>query len=266
MSTLYFPQLSTGSIAQFPSRKHILQRTIVNLAPGNSVVKMADPDFAAKIWDLQYNGLTDSELASLQDLFDACEGRLRSFVFADPFGNLLRWTEDLSKSVWQSALQVSEGIEGPLSGSTAWRLTNAAQAAQSITQSVDAPGWYRYAFSVWVRSNSTSKITLRLESSDGIVLAPQPVSTAWDRVCVSGNISGTSEEIRCSLEVPPACAVDAFGPQLDAQPDASGYRSTRAEGGVYTARFDQDEFECISNGFNNHSVRLRIAAAKQVTI
>ena len=41
----------------------------------------------------------------------------------------------------------------------------------------------------------------------------------------------TSEEIRCCIEVPAACAVDVFGPQLEAQADASGYRKTHETGG-----------------------------------
>jgi hypothetical protein len=265
VSTLYFPQLATGSISQFPGRKQILQRTIVNRTPGIGTVKMADPEGAAKRWDLRYSGLTDAELAALHDLFSACEGRLRDFVFPDPFGNLLRWTEDLSNSVWQGSVQTSAGIEDPNGGTSAWRLTNAAQAAQSLTQSVDAPGWYRYAFSLWVRSISTGTVTLRLENSDGFIAAQRLVSTDWERICVSGGVPGNAEEIRCCIELPLACAVDVFGPQLEAQADASGYRKTAGTSGVYTARFDQDEFECISNGPDNHSARIRVVSVRGIT-
>jgi hypothetical protein len=264
VSTLYFPQLATGSLSQFPARKHILQRTVLNRAPGNSAVKMADPEGASKTWDLRYDGLTDAELAALQDLFRACEGKLGNFVFPDPFGNLLRWTEDLSKSVWQGSMQTSAGIEDPNGGTAAWRLTNAAQAAQALKQSVDTPGWYRYAFSLWARSASASTISLRLENGDGVVSAERPISREWERFSLSGEIAGAAEELRCSVEVPAACAVDMFGPQLDAQADASGYRKASGTSGVYTARFDQDEFECVSNGPDNHSVRIRVAAVREI--
>ncbi len=265
MSTLYFPQLATGSISQFPSRKHTLLRTSVNRTPGNGTVKMADPEFASKIWDLQYDGLSDAELASLQELFDACEGRLQNFVFPDPFGNLLRWSEDLSDSVWQGSVQASDGLEDPLGETSAWRLTNAAQAPQALTQNIDAPGWYRYTFSLWARSTSTDNVRLRLENADGVVVSARGISAAWERICVSGNIPGTTEEIRCCIELPAACTLEVFGPQLEAQSDASGYRRTRGTSGVYTARFDQDEFECISNGVDNHSVRVRVIAGTKVT-
>jgi hypothetical protein len=265
VSTLYFPQLVTGSISQFPGRKRILQRTVVNRTPGNGVVKMADPEGSEKRWDLRYDGITDDEFLALYDLFHACEGRLRNFVFPDPFGNLLRWTEDLSNSVWQGSMQTSAGMEDPNGGTSAWRLTNAAQAVQSLTQNVDAPGWYRYAFSVWVRSNSVGTVTLRLENSDGVVAAQRSVSAGWDRICVSGAIPGSAEENRCCIELPLACTLDVFGPQLEAQADASGYRKTTSTPGTYTARFDQDELECISNGPNNHSARIRVVALRGIT-
>jgi hypothetical protein len=265
VSTLYFPQLATGNISQFPGRKYVMQRTVVNRAPGNRAVKMADPEAATKRWDLRYSGLTDAELGALQDLFIACEGRLRSFVFPDPFGNLLRWTEDLSKSVWQGSLQISGGIEDPNGQTSAWRLTNAAQASLSLTQSVDAPGWYRYAFSSWVRSNSTAAVTLRLENDEGVVAVRYPVSADWKRIYASGEIPGSAEEIRCCIEVPAACAVDVFGPQLEAQAGASGYRKATGTSGVYRTRFDQDDFECVSNGLDNNSARLRLVTVREVT-
>jgi hypothetical protein len=228
-------------------------------------VKMPDPEFASKIWDLQYDGLSDVELASIQELFEACEGRLRNFVFSDPFGNLLRWSEDLSKSVWQGSVQTSDGLEDPSGGTSAWRLTNAAQAPQALTQTIDAPGWYQYTFSLWVRSTSTENVRLRLENADGAVVSPRRISAAWERISVSGSIQGADEEIRCCIELPPACTLEVFGPQLEPQSGTSGYRRARGTSGVYTARFDQDEFECISNGVDNHSVRLRVIAAAKVS-
>ena len=114
MSTLYFPQLATGTMCQFPSRKDTLERTVLNRAPGNSVVKMADPEAGSTRWELAYEGLTDDEISSLEDLFVACEGRLRTFMFVDPFGNLLRWTEDLSKPVWESSMQTAPSSDDAL--------------------------------------------------------------------------------------------------------------------------------------------------------
>lgn len=264
MSTLYFPQLATGTISQFPSRKSITRRTVVNRSVGNRAVKMADPEAASNLWELQYSGLTDNEVGTLQELFAACEGRLRSFQFLDPSGNLLRWTEDLAKPVWQTSALIASGIADPNGGTAATRLTNAAQAAQRLIQGADAPGWYRYTFSIWARSESTDHVVLGLESNDGLISSARTISPEWERISISGEITGSAEEIRCFVSIPAACAVDVYGPQLDAQGQASGYRKTMDTAGLFAARFDQEEFECVSYGPDNHSTAVRVVTVREV--
>ena len=262
MSTLYFPQLATGAICQFPSRKDILERIVLNRSPGNRVVKMADPEAGSARWDLTYVGLTDEEIGRLEELFIACEGRLRTFLFVDPFGNMLRWTEDLTNSVWESSMQVSPANDDALGGNSGWRVVNASQAVQSIKQRVDSPGWYRYAFSVWVRSESTESIRLRLDNPDGSMSVMRPVTPNWERIVISGDIAGESDYIRCSIEIPAACAVDLYGPQLESQRDASGYRKNTDTAAACTARFDQDSLVCTSDGPDNNSVRLQVVTTR----
>lgn len=252
-------------MSQFPLRKQTQRRTILNRSLCDSGVKMADPEAGSRSWSLKYAGLTDEEIGQLQDLFNACEGKLRDFVWLDPSSNLLRWTEDLSKAVWQTSLLISNAIEDPNGGIGGWRLTNAAQASQGLTQSVEAPGWYHYSFSVAIRSSSTDKVELRLSSSDGSISIIQPVASTWQQVSISGQIPGTAEEIRCSIETPGGTAVDIYGPQLEAQRDASAYRKNTNNSGVLLARFDQDEFECISNGPNNHSAQVTVVSMQKVT-
>jgi hypothetical protein len=249
-------------MSQFPSGKQILERTVLNRVLGDRTIKMADPEAELTRWDLRYSGLTDVELGKIEDLFVGCEGRLRSFTFLDPFGNLLRWTEDLSRPVWESSMQSVSGVQDPFGGTSAWTVTNAAQAAQTLAQSVDAPGWYRYAFSVWVRSQSTDVLGLQLSNAGGTISAVRAISSDWQRVMVSGEVAGEADDIRCSIEVHAACAVDLYGPQLEAQADASGYRSTTDISGLYLARFDQDTFERVSDGPDNHSIRLRVVTVR----
>jgi hypothetical protein len=264
VSNLYFPQLITGAVSQFPARKRTLQRTIINRSIGDRGVKMADPEAGTSRWSLSYTGLRDEEVAKLQELFLASEGRLRDFVWLDPFGNLLRWTEDLSKPVWQGSLQTAPDIEDPEGGTRAWRITNAAQAAQDLSQTVDAPGWYQYGFSVWVRSESTDTIELRISNGDGEIVVVRPVSAQWEQISVAGQIPGEAEEIRCSAQIPAASAIDIYGPQFSAQRDTSGYRKNTSNSGVYTARFDQDEFEYVSNGPNNHATQIAVVTVRKV--
>src|ERR671910_288909 len=97
---LYFPQLATGASAQFPLEWRLIRRTIVNRTADGTLLKLDDPNAAGIAWSLRYQGLTEAERAALEALFHDTEGRLQTFLFLDPRGNLLTWTEDLSKPVW----------------------------------------------------------------------------------------------------------------------------------------------------------------------
>ena len=263
MSTLYYPQLETGGLSQFPLRKQTAQRTIINRTVGSGTVKMADPEAAWTSWDLAYRGLTDTEITNLENLFVDCEGRLREFVFLDPVGNLLQWTEDISNPAWVAGLHLTGEVEDPQGGSAAWRLTNGAQGAQAVTQVVSAPGWYRYAFSISARSSSASSVGLRLGSGSQTVAVTRPLSSDWQRISVSGLLTRDGEEVSCAIEVPGGSAVDVYGPQLDPQSDASEYRRNNDASGVCRARFDQDEFERVSHGIDNNATRVRVISVRE---
>jgi hypothetical protein len=154
-------------------------------------------------------------------------------------------------------MQVVAGQEDPVGGSGAARITNAAQAAQSVAQTVDAPGTLCYTFSVWVRSHSAASVGLRLQNTTGSNAVTHPVSTEWQRITVSGQLQD-GDDIAVAVDIPGACAVEIYGPQLEPQSDASGYRQATDSSGVYRARFDQDEFEQITHGPDDHAVRIRV--------
>ena len=133
-------------------------------------------------------------------------------MFLDPFANLLRWSERLVELGLASLHALATDWKTRLGGIDAWRLTNAAQSGtDSGTQSVDAPGWYRYTFSVWVRSESRRRlVTLRLGSGSGaVVYGIDRFSRAGNAFAIPVNL-GTDEEIRCAIELPAACAVDVL--------------------------------------------------------
>jgi hypothetical protein len=223
---------------------------------------MADREGSRTTWELEYSGLTDAEMGAFETLFEACEGRLRTFAFADPLGNLLRWTGDLSKSVWQTGLGIVGGVEDPDGGTGASTLTNGAQAPQRISQTLVSPGPYTYVFSAWVRSHGAGGVRLGLTGVGQPWWSEFPIASEWQQVSVSRTF-GSSDQIACSLEVPGGKAIEVYGPQLEAQSGASGYRRTTSTSGVFRARFDQDELERVSYGPNNHSTRIRIVTVQE---
>src|SRR5882762_4471679 len=109
---LYFPQLSTGAVGQYPIQKRRLSRTVMNEVLSGAKLKLADPNMAAVEWTLDFQTLTDGERDSLAQLYGEVEGRLGNFTFLDPTDNLLCWSGKLDEAVWErnSLLTITPGI------------------------------------------------------------------------------------------------------------------------------------------------------------
>src|SRR5258707_10248700 len=157
---LYFPQLSTGAVGQYPIQKRRLSRTVVNEGWGGTRLKLADPDASAVEWILDYQTLTDNERDALEQLFGGVEGRLGDFTFLDPTDNLLCWSEKLDEAVWERNLLVTitPGIADPNGGTRASRISNTGSGPLAIQQVVNGPGWFHYAFTLRVTSAHPKQI------------------------------------------------------------------------------------------------------------
>src|SRR5260370_35923095 len=96
---LHYPQLTSGSVCQFPVKRRTTLRTVSNELPGGDNIRMSDPGAASVRWQLQYLGLTDGERSSIEQLFAAVEGRLSTLTFLEPTGHLPLWKQSYSKTV-----------------------------------------------------------------------------------------------------------------------------------------------------------------------
>jgi len=96
MASYYFPQLSSGTVAQYPFRNAKIIRTIANSLPGGDLILAPDTHGSRIVWQLGYAALSTQEANALITLFDACKGRLRAFTFIDPAENMLASSSDLS--------------------------------------------------------------------------------------------------------------------------------------------------------------------------
>jgi hypothetical protein len=258
---LYFPQLATGALAQFPLQRRLTRRTIVNQAFDGTMVKLDDPSAAGISWDLSYVGLTEAERQEIETLFRDTEGRLRSFTFLDPAGNLLSWSEDLSKAVWRKdgAVQVVSDVADPNGTSRAVRITNSAQVEQGVEQKADVPGWFHYCFSVRARAAANTQITLSISNAAGTISSVQRVTNEWAPCWCSGKIDGNAEDLACRLAVNAGASIEAFGFQLEAQPNPADYQRTYGQSGVFrSSRFLEDELEFVANGIDDHAVGMRV--------
>jgi len=260
---LYFPQLVSGAVGQYPVSKNLIQRTITNTLPDGSVVKYADPGAPFVQWTLQFQGLADSEVALLQQFFVTCEGQLSAFTFTDPLGNLLLWSEDLTQPSWEKStlLQLTTGASDPNGGTSATLITNPTGADLSVQQSISAPGWYCYCFSAYLQSQTP--VNVSLERQTGGITSTSQCTTggSWQRASLSGQTNTTADTVTVGVTVPAGKAVSVFGFQLEAQPAMSPYKPSFETGGVYTnAHFSGDALAVTTMAPNRNQCTLAITA------
>lgn len=257
-----FPQLPTGALSQFPLRKRRLARTVVNTTADGRTIKL--PDVAAQTteWQLQYNGLSDGELATIQQFFAAMEGSLNGFTFLDPNGNLLAWSDDPSQVEWQKAsfLALTGGGADPYGGTCAWRVANSGAGAQSLSQTLNAPAVYVYCLSAYARAAQPTTIALLLGSRRAACL----LGTNWSRFTITGTGDAEAASVDFGIELPAGAAIDIYGLQAEPQESASVYKGSTT-GGVYeNAHFRDDIFTYTSTGVNRHSTTVNILYANHI--
>jgi hypothetical protein len=258
---LVFPQLTSGAIGQLPIVRRRRYIAPINVLGDGSSITYPDLTPRTNFWELTLRDLSDPEADSIRQLFQLAEGRRGAFTFLDPTANLFAYSEELEGTCWSKdpLLQLTPGVADPLGGLRAIRMINTGQDLQSLTQTLDGPGWFNFCFSVYGRSSGSSELSLCRSSSSNIHAGVFPLGAAWTRCALSGALTG--ETIQFALQLPAGASVDLFGIQAEAQPSASGYKQSRARGGVYSnARFDEDTLRQTCDGPDQHGFNLRIVA------
>jgi hypothetical protein len=261
---LYYPQLTTGAVAQFPVTRSLNMRTVANQLPSGYTIRMADTGAQKVQWRLQYSSLTDGERSTIESLFEASQGQLETFTFLDPVDNLLMWSEDWTQTVWMAdpLLQVTGGVQDPFGGSDAMQLTNTAQTTQQIVQNTSGPSGFVYSYSVYVRSAVPATIQLVVTATGQTVLTAITTSSSWTRVTTSGSLSVQQEGVGFGVQLPAGVQVDAFGAQVEAQPGAGIYKKTIDLGGVYSStRFSTDLLLVTATAPNQNSCRIDLISS-----
>jgi hypothetical protein len=256
-----FPQLTSGTLSQFPLRKQHQARTVINNLADGSSVKLADVTGGYAGWQLGYVGLSDAETASLQQFFESCEGSLNGFAFVDPAGNLLAWSEDLTNSAWQAdpLVTVTGGVADPLGGKQGFNLANSGAAAQGVSQTLNAPAGYVYSLSVYAQASAAGALILSIGAQSKSIA----IGSGWTRVSFTASGDANASSIAFAIRCAPG-TVDIFGPQVEAQGAPSAYKRG-STGGVYqNARFQDDSLSCISTAPNQNSVTMNIFYANHL--
>lgn len=261
---LYYPQLTTGAVSQFPVTRTTDMRTVANQLASGFTIRMSDIGAQKVQWRLRYSRLTDNERSSIESLFEASQGQLNTFTFLDPTDNLLMWSEDWTQAVWtpDPMLQVTGGLQDPLGGNGAMQLTNTAQTTQQIVQSTSGPSAYLYCYSVYVRSNVPTTVQLVVAASGQIALTPVATGTSWTRAIASVSLSAQEDGVSFGLQLPAGAQMDAFGAQVEAQPEAGLYKKTIDLGGVYpNTRFSSDLLTFTATAMNQNSCQVELISS-----
>jgi hypothetical protein len=225
---------------------------------------MGDFSGASVRWQLDYSQLADSECASIQQLFEAAEGRLQPFTFLDPAGNLLLWSEDWSKPVWTAdpLLQVAPGMQDPLGGNSAVQLTNGAQTFQRVLQLIDGPSWFRYCFSVYLRCDVSTTVHLIASAAGQEIWTACAIGSAWTRWMTAAKLSVEQDGVSFGVQLPAGSRIEAFGAQVEAQPAAGIYKRTTDHAGVYRkTRFASDVIAVTASSLNQNSVSVQLISS-----
>lgn len=260
----YFPQLTTGATSQFPCTKRVIQRTVVNEQADGSTVKLFDPGACRVEWEIELVGLANAEWEAIRTLFQGAEGRLGTFVFLDPFGNLLRWSEDLSAAAWvkNAGLELTGGIADPFGGTGATQVHSGAGVEGGLRQTVAAPAWYRYCLSVYARSDTAGAMGLTLATASETVQDIVAVGPAWRRLEMTAQTAWQEEAVTFGVAIAAGHTVELFGLQAEPQVGASRYKKTAARNGVYAnAAFLDDVLGMSSDLPGAFSCPIRIGAS-----
>jgi hypothetical protein len=261
---LVFPQLVTGAAALYPLTKRLVRRTAVNDLSDGSKVMLEDPDAATSDWELRAKGLTETEAAAIEALFDAAAGRWKTFTFLDPAGNLLANSEEFDAPTWSNGplIQLTPGIADPFGTMRATTAINVGFAAQGVTQVLAAPGTFQYCLSVWAKDPVNSEITLSLSTAGANATKSFAITSQWVRLTLSGSLAQSTEQVTFGVQLAAGTSVDLFGMQVEAQPAASDYKRTGAAGGVRSnARFADDRIRVTAQGTDVYDAVIRIASA-----
>lgn len=230
-----FPPLAT-----FPLSREARFTTRLNQMADLTEYRAAERAVPLFRWDLTLGPVTDAEVSTVRDFFQARGGGYESFCFFDPLDNLLQWSEDFSQAAWQKSspadMQITSGVADPMGGMAAQTLSNTGTASNIVKQTIPMnPVGITFTGSFWMKA------------------ATAPVSN-WKRFLVTGTQAGLE------IEIPAGASVDLFGAQLVAAAGPANYTRTTTVSGFHSnCRFESAAFDHRVLAPNVNQLRLAIS-------
>jgi hypothetical protein len=251
MAELFFPQLASGALAQYPIKKTRLFRSIKNVLADGTMILLSDRGAERVLWQLVYQDLSPTDVEALQNHYHACCGPFHAFTFIDPTGNMFSSSSDLTSTAWTrpQSIGVQDGEIDPLGGTSAFVMTNNAAADDSFIQILQVPANYTYSLSIYLRSAGPSTVRLFRSGTSAQSITSVSVGRQWTRAVSSGSLSDPGTNFSAGVILSPGQQISIFGLQLEPQPSPSPYRSTAQTGAVYSgAHWTANELSIVATG------------------
>lgn len=258
-----FPVLDGVSCSPVVQRREQQFRTILHRAPDTSVIARGDEGGGHTLVLMQYEDLSEGDVARLVAFHDDCQGRLEWFLFADPMGNLLRWSADWTETVWTAGPGVSLRRLDEVARRDAYELTNHGQGWGGITQEVGALGERPISVACMARGEGAFA-RLRIECGTQHVERTFLLDAAWGR-CEARLERAADAAMRISLLTAPGTTVEAA--ELCAMTQVGGpvYRATSMRNGVDgRARFEDDELTAVASAPGLYQATVRVMLIDEV--
>lgn len=264
MANLFYPQLTSGALAQYPLRKTRVTRTIKNILSDGNMILLPDSCARRTIWQLEYSNLSLADIQSLQSHFTACKGPLNVFTFIDPTGNMFVSSVDLTNMAWQksSLLQIQTDTTDPFGGTAAQTITNYGQGTQELAQTLQVPVNYQYCFSLYATAVGHIPVTLFQRGPNAEQSRRMFLSSGWNRLVLSGRLNDSGSSMTVGISLDAGTQIKIFGMQLEAQTSPSRYQPTTMTGGVHTnAHWAIEQLQIRAEDINLYATTVSIEAA-----
>lgn len=258
---MFYPQINDKCLVQYPVKRIVRARTITTESVEGKREKLTDAGGATYEWLLSYRGLTREEALLLKEFFSNTEGSLKPFSFIDPVGNILRFSDALSTSPWQAdvSITINAGLSGPFGAASASSLVNTAGTAATLKQTCQVPGGYAFCLSFWAKANGAPSIAAGWTAGSASVRKVMRCTEHWKRYEISGKSESPSETTTFWAELSAGSRIEIAGLQAEAQLQASAYRRTYSESGVFDeAHFVEDDLSVVATAKGEYSIDTRI--------
>ncbi|MBV6430868.1 MAG: hypothetical protein IANPNBLG_00988 [Bryobacteraceae bacterium] len=263
---LFFPQLISGVVAQYPLGRSRRFRTVLNDDGQHPSTRSQDAGAERTWWDLNFQGLTDAERQAVEDLALAAKGMLGTFTFLDPYDNLLRFSEDYLASVWQSdaGLTITPGVPDPYGTQRAAVLSNPTNLSRRFYQLLPVPCYFHYTFSVYMHSTMPTAPSILMGPPSDPQSRECNTHAEWKRQEVHNAPSTSEEPLLTAIELAANTEIVIFGPQLETTLVPTDYKATSDQSGVHEyCRLGSDRLQWTTSGADNHFIALSIVTTHQ---